>query len=72
MILEMAEGKSWSGKYSLKVSDKGIKFYNLIFPGDVSVIGVLGVKEYEGGETAHSFVIYMDDKVVSFLPKAIE
>lgn len=62
---------SWSGKYSLKVSDKGTKSYDLTFPDDVSVIGILGVREYEDGETAYSFVIYTDDKVVSFLPKAI-
>lgn len=70
-IIDETEGKSWSGKYSLKVSDKGTKSYDLTFPDDVSVIGILGVREYEDGETAYSFVIYTDDKVVSFLPKAI-
>lgn len=70
-IINETEGKSWSGKYSLKVSDKGTKSYDLTFPDDVSVIGILGVREYEDGETAYSFVIYTDDKVVSFLPKAI-
>lgn len=62
---------SWSGKYSLKVCDKGTKSYDLTFPDVVSVIGILGVREYEDGETEYSFVIYTDDKVVSFLPKAI-
>ncbi|MGN0353617.1 MAG: hypothetical protein ACI4EI_00910 [Muricoprocola sp.] len=70
-IVDETEGKSWSGKYSLKVSDKGTKAYDLTFSDDVSVIGILGVREYEDGETVYSFAIYTDDKVVSFLPEAI-
>lgn len=67
LIVDETERKSWSGKYSLKLSDKETQAYELTFPEGISAIGILGKRQYEDGKIVGSFTIYTDDKVISFL-----
>lgn len=71
LITDETERKSWSGKYSLKLSDKETQAYELTFPDCISAIGILGKRQYEDGRTVDSFTIYTDDKVISFLSDEI-
>lgn len=71
LITDERERKSWSGKYSLKLSDKETQVYELTFPEGISAIGILGKRQYEDGRTVDSFTIYTDDKVISFLSDEI-
>lgn len=70
-ITDETDGKSWSGKYSLELSDKDTKSYKLIFSDNVILTGILGKRQYVDGKIAHSFTIYTNDKVISFLSEEI-
>lgn len=66
-IGDETEGKSWSGHYYLKLKDKDTMSYELTFPNNIEATGILGKRKYEGGKGIYSFIIYTDDKIISFL-----
>lgn len=66
-ITDSSDGKNWNGKYTLKMSDRDAKSYDLTFQEDFSVTGILGKRKYSNGESKYSFTIYKDDMIISFL-----
>jgi len=69
-IINKENGKSWSGKYALKLTDGETESFELDFSDGTVATGIFGKRIYKNQKAVYSFVIYTDNQIVSFLSEA--